>query len=180
MPLLFGNTASAGLGSTTSYESISSQLLTSAAPYVEFSSIPSTYRHLQVRISSIGNGTTLVARYNSDTGSNYSFHRFANFYNDTFETAGQGTRTSLAVQYTGNNNDATQFAGIMDIFDYSNGTTWTTFVNQNGIDGNGSGNLGTWSGAWFSTAVVTTIRFYPEDGSNLFANSRFSLYGIKG
>lgn len=187
MPLLTTQSAkSYGFGSVSinllgSFETIQTQYVTSATPYVEFTSIPSGYRDLQVRISAIGNGTTMVARFNGDTGSNYSFHRIMGIYNSaTAESAGQTSRSSLAVSYLGNNNSLTQFANIMTISDYSNGTTWTTFVNQNGINGSGSGSLGVWSGAWFNTAAVSTIRFYGEDGSNILAGSRFSLYGIKG
>jgi hypothetical protein len=164
-----------------SYEAIGTTYVTSATPYVEFSSIPSGYKDLQVRISGVGNGTTMVARFNNDTGSNYSFHRIYRPYSSsTANSDGQTGRTSLAVSYLGNAQSTTQFANIMNILDYSNGTTWTHFVNQNGIDGNGSGNLGVWSGAWFNTAAVHTIRFYGEDGSNVQPFSRFSLYGIKG
>jgi hypothetical protein len=164
-----------------SYEAIGTTYVTSATPFVEFSSIPSGYKDLQVRISGVGNGTTMVARFNSDTGSNYSFHRIMGIYNSaTAGSDGQTGRTSLAVSYLGNAQSTTQFANIMNVLDYSNGTTWTTFMNQNGINGSGSGSLGIWSGAWFNTAVVNTIRFYGEDGSNIQPFSRFSLYGIKG
>lgn len=164
-----------------SFEAIATTYVTSATPYVEFSSIPSGYKDLQVRITGVGNGTTMVARFNSDTGSNYSFHRIyrPHSYATAYADAQTG-RVTLAVSYLGNGSGNTQFVNIMNILDYSNGTTYTTFLNQNGIDGSGSGNLGLWSGAWFNTAAVHTIRFFGEDGSNIQPYSRFSLYGIKG
>lgn len=182
-PILKGVVASQITGrlSTNSYESIATNYVTSATPYVEFSSIPSGYRDLQVRITGIGNGTTMVARFNSDTGSNYSFHRIYRPYSSTSGGSdGQTGRTSLAVSYLGTGNSSTQVSNVMNIFDYSNGLTWTSFLNQTGVDGSGNGNTGVWSGAWFNTAAVHTIRFYAEDSSNILANSRFSLYGIKG
>jgi hypothetical protein len=47
------------------------------AANVEFTNIPNTYTHLQIRISSLGSANTassLSGTYNGDTGSNYSSH----------------------------------------------------------------------------------------------------------
>jgi hypothetical protein len=82
MPIL-GIIASAITGNlvTTSYESIATVTVGSGgAANVEFTSIPATYTHLQVR----GIGRSLEAntgvdvqylRFNSDTGSNYAWHQ---------------------------------------------------------------------------------------------------------
>ena len=59
----------------TSYESIATNSLSGATSY-SFSSIPSTYKHLQIRFNMIvGAGNDAIyTRANGDTGSNYATH----------------------------------------------------------------------------------------------------------
>ena len=74
---IFGSLSSGVAASTTSYESIATVTVGSGgAANVEFTSIPSTYAHLQVRaIFRNANATdTTFMRINSDTGSNYAWH----------------------------------------------------------------------------------------------------------
>ena len=65
-------------GVPTSYESIATVNPTGGASTISFSSIPSTYTHLQIRgIARRASGTGLAdisIRLNSDTGSNYAMH----------------------------------------------------------------------------------------------------------
>ena len=68
--------------STTSFESIATVTVGSGgSSSISFSSIPSTYKHLQVRCiarsSRTQNSGYGVIRFNSDTGTNYSYHSLA-------------------------------------------------------------------------------------------------------
>ena len=77
---MIGNIAAGlyGVGvtpSTTSFESIATATPSGSSPYVEFTSIGSGYKHLQLR--GVIRGTTndiADITFNSDTGSNYSWH----------------------------------------------------------------------------------------------------------
>ena len=63
--------------SPSSFESISTQTLSGSASSVTFSSIPSTYKHLQIRAIAqfSGGGVSYVPiTFNGDTGLNYSYH----------------------------------------------------------------------------------------------------------
>ena len=68
----------------TSYESIATVTVGSGgSSSIDFTSIPSTYTHLQLRMTarctaqSGGNPTNVYLRFNSDSGSNYAWHQLA-------------------------------------------------------------------------------------------------------
>ena len=77
---ILGIIASSGAaaGGGTSYESISTVTVGSGgAADVTFSSIPATYKHLQIRGISRNSGSGISigrVRFNSDTGTNYARH----------------------------------------------------------------------------------------------------------
>ena len=76
---ILGIIASSMLGVTSSYESIATTTVGAlGASSVTFSSIPSTYKHLQLRWIARSNRVAaqdfVDIRLNSDTGANYSAH----------------------------------------------------------------------------------------------------------
>jgi hypothetical protein len=159
------------------YESIQTVTVGSGgAPSITFSTIPGTYKHLQIRLSAI-NTTALgdiYMRFNSDTGSNYKAH----YLYGSGSTASAGVLTSTYVYggfiSTGSNTGV----GITDILDYTNTNKNTTSRTLMGADRNGSGDLALTSGLWLNTAAITSITLLP--GTNDFAqHSSFALYGIK-
>ena len=84
MSLILGILDSGGVAaSTSSYESIASITPTAGTINILFSSIPSTYKHLQLRCIVRGNWSGGAGPYtspaeitfNSDTGANYASHR---------------------------------------------------------------------------------------------------------
>ena len=171
---------------TNSYESISTQLLASDASTVTFSSIPSTYKHLQVRIFAQTNRGAVsydnaYLRFNSDTATNYSDH--ALYGNGASASAQAGsTRDNLRLGngFLGTTTGGSFGINIIDILEYANTNIYKTVRVLGGEDANGSGQVGLGSGNWRSTSAINTILFGP-DGSTVFkAGSRFSLYGIKG
>ena len=165
---------------TNSYESIATVTLGSAASSVSFTSIPSTFKHLQVRAvasSGTAGGFTTIFRYNSDSASNYSFHRVEGD-GSSAAAAGQASRTNGVLNYTVNTNIA---ATVMDILDYTSTSKTKTTRILTGNDNNGSGYVGLYSSGWFKTPeAITSIVFTIESGLNFAANTKFALYGIKG
>lgn len=149
---------------------------------ITFNSVPTTYKHLQIRASSrdttgTGNFNIQVGNGSVDTGSNYSWHYLLGQGSGS-ALAGNGTSTTSAL--IGQNSAGTSnFAGtIIDILDYANTSKNKTFRSLNGWDNNGAGAMFMWSGAWFNTAAVNTIKI---NASTSFAQySSFALYGIKG
>ena len=169
--------------STNSYESIATVTVGSGgAANIEFTSIPSTYQHLQIRaIFRNSNATdTTYMRLNSDTTSNYAWHTLRGNGSST-TAAGSSSQTNMEIPFaTYSGTTASVFAGLVtDILDYANTNKYKTIRNLGGADLNGSGRIDFVSGLWQSTSAITTIRFYPSAG-NFVEYSQFALYGIKG
>lgn len=178
--------------STNSYESISTTTLGSSQATITFSSIPSTYKHLQIRCLSRGTdagngGIGVRMRMNSDTGSNYSLHGV-----DAYQGASAGVEALAGASQAfmlnyfqpSAGNGSNIFAGaVIDVLDYQNSNKYKTVRSLGGYDMNGSVSgynyVGLYSGAWRNTAAVTQIDLICSGGS--FAQySSFALYGIKG
>jgi hypothetical protein len=179
--------------SLNSYESIQTVTVTgSSTASITFSSIPQTYKHLQIRGilrgvgAGFGSGTFgVVGRLNNDSGSNYSNHVL--FGNGSSASAGAATsQTSEAiVNFPGTSETANSFgAFVLDILDYSNTSKFKTSRTLGGYDGNNTNGIVTFrSDLWQNTAAVTQIDLTAGiSGPNQFwaANSSFALYGIKG
>jgi hypothetical protein len=168
-------------GGGASYESIATVTVGSAVSSISFTSIPSTFKHLQVRAIQATTTTDddIECRFNSDTGSNYSVHRLRG--NGSAASAdGYANVTQFEV---GRSPSAASAFGplVFDILDYADTNKYTTGRSLFGSDGNGSGWIMLSSGNWRNTAAITTIQLRPSAGGNTFVtNSHFALYGIKG
>jgi hypothetical protein len=159
------------------YESIATVSVGSGgSSTITFSSIPATFKHLQIRgLSSNATGTqNRSIRINTDTGANYAWHQLTG----DGANAGAASQASVAFAYVGYEQGTTVGATIIDILDYAN-TNKNKVVRAFGAsDANGSGLVHLRSGLWINTAAITQIQLY---GSNNFAQySHFALYGIKG
>ena len=161
-----------------SYESI--QTITVGAggsASVEFTSIPATYTHLQVRVLQKSNSAgDLNFTFNSDSGSNYSRH----YLYGEGSSAASGGVASQSLGYIGYNPSSTIFqASVIDILDYRNTNKYKNVRSLVGTDTNGGGYIIFSSSLWLSTNAITTISF--NQGSNTISQySQFALYGIKG
>jgi hypothetical protein len=179
MPI-FGITASAIETAPVGYNSIASTIVGSGgASEIVFSSIPATYKHLQVR--GIARNTTadgnVRVQFNSDTGNNYSDHQL---YSDGGGYASYAT-TSAAYMQIGNMSTSSNIFSthVIDILDYANTNIHKTIKVLHGYDLNGGGLLQYFSGNWRSTSAITTVRVFA--GNNNFAQySAFALYGMEG
>jgi hypothetical protein len=192
MPIL-GIMASAISGNLTQpsdYESIETVTVGSGgSSSISFSSIPATYKHLQIRynarstVANVNDGYTSI-RFNGDsTNGNYYFYHVMQG-DGASATAGSGGTN--AIIYTGvtagNSAGANVFgSGVIDILDYTSTSKYKIPRALSGMDNNGAGKISLSSGVWFNTAAVTSITV----GANAFGNnfmeySSFALYGIKG
>ena len=173
--MLAGNTAFL----PTDFESIATITVGSGgASNVEFTSIPSTFAHLQIRISSLGSANTassLSGTYNGDTGSNYSSH----WLTGNGSSASAGSTANDNIQYFGFSLHSSESnTSIVDILDYANTNKYKTMRCLTGVDRNGSGSVWLFSGSWRNTNAITSIKITPNSGSfNQY--SRFALYGVK-
>jgi hypothetical protein len=148
---------------------------------IEFTSIPSTYTHLQIRgLFRQANGEAILMQFNSDTASNYACHAL---YGDgaTVSANGAASRANIPIERnSGMPTGANIFgAGVIDILDYANTNKYKTVRALSGHDNNGSGYVNFESGLWMSTSAITSIKLFTA--GNVYAQyTQFALYGIKG
>jgi hypothetical protein len=168
--------------STNSYESIATVTVPSGGQSsISFNSIPSTYKHLQIRFIARGlSGGAIYTQFNGDTATNYSAH---NLNGDGATAAAQSqtsTNTPLIIRNGGISTTANIFtAGIVDILDYANTSKNKTLRSLSGQDLNGSGLIELASNAWYITSAITSITM-TQNGTGFAQFSSFALYGIKG
>lgn len=175
-------------GVANSYESISTVTLSSSTPSISFSSIPSTYKHLQIRglVRSDRAGQTqdiLGIRLNGDTtAANYAAHWLQG---DGASAAGSNTIGGNPYAWNGYSPAASSTSGnfgvmVLDLLDYANTNKNKVTRMLGGNDQNGSGIVHLWSTLWAQTSAVTSVTILPVFGSNLVSGSTLALYGIKG
>ena len=149
------------------------------ASSISFTGIPLGYKHLQIRNSYMqtSGGQNVTARFNGDTGANYSYH---NFYADGAGSAGANGSGGSSVMYCGYSQVNTTYytsIDIIDILDYSNTNKYKTMKSLSGSDANGSGLIRIASGSWQSVNPVETITI--TSGADFAQHSTFALYGVK-
>jgi hypothetical protein len=175
---------------TSSYESIQTVTVgAGGSSAASFTSIPSTYKHLQIRClvksTSAGNDAwalSLQGYLNADTTvSNYAYHRI---YGDGSTVVAGGAADAIGqLGFIPSAGLTNVFApSIIDILDYTNTNKFTTFRAINGSDSNnvGGGYVGFQSQLWKNTAAVNAIEFRAGASGTFAQYSSFALYGIKG
>ena len=117
-------------------------------------------------------------QFNSDTGSNYSFHYLLG---NGSGTAAGGFANQSAIGWKTPSTSANIFsAAILDILDYQNTNKYKTTRSLAGDDFNGSGAVVMHSGNWRNTAAISTVTITLTGGNSFAQYSSFALYGIKG
>jgi len=169
---------------TNSYESIATVSVGSGGTStISFTSIPSTYKHLEIRgIGQINTGTEYaLVRFNSDSGANYSIHFLSG--NGSAASAGAATSANQAAMFYGMGMPSTANtfgAGVCTILDYADTNKYKTVRSLDGFDANGSGGIELVSSSWRNTAAITSISLTPNSSKTFTQYSQFALYGIKG
>ena len=172
---------------TGSYESIASATGTGSSGTITFSSIPSTYKHLQVRFIGRSTGTNIATSITvNGATSGYAYHSLRGDGASAGVTGGAGqTSFSLIDTITGSNSTAGMMgAGILDIHDYASTTknkTLRYFGGFNTNNGPDDGVVSLQSCLRASTTAITSIELRTDGFANYWStNSVFALYGIKG
>ena len=184
MSPIIGIMASANWSSAnaSSFESIASASGTGSSGTITFSSIPSTYQHLQVRL--LGNTSTTQASWGvrlngSSTATDYTAHKLTG--NGSTATAGayaNNTNTYLWCGETGGV-AANMNVAIIDIQDYALTTNKKTIRTFTGVDNNSTiGFVTLSSGLYMQSTAISSLTIYC--GSNWSSTTQVALYGIKG
>jgi len=162
--------------STNSYESIATLAGTGSSGTISFTSIPSTFKHLQLRLFGLtASSAEWALKLNADAGviSHYVFGNGASVFagNDPGSANGQ-TLDTLALDSTN------PMVNVVDILDYTNTNKAKTCRWLGGSDRNGSGRVWLGSSLFTTTAAITSLTIYAP--ANFTTTSSFALYGIKG
>ena len=167
------------------FESIATVTVGSGgAANIEFTSIPATYAHLQLRgIARSDRAQTQDfwrIQFNSDTGSNYSNHLLYGDGSSAIASA-EANATYAAVFYSSAaSTTASVFSGsVFDVLDYANTNKYKTLRGLSGMDYNGTGRIQFWSGNWRNTNAITSLKLTSDNSANFAQYSHFALYGIK-
>jgi hypothetical protein len=155
------------------YIPIATTTLSTAASSITFSSIPSTYTDL-VLVAKLtrDNAGSPIVRFNGDTSSNYS----ATYLDGNGTTVISSRSSNVTVGYINYNSDPV-LNGILivDLLNYSNTTTYKTYLANGSNAGNAVDRV---VGLWRSTSAISTILLAAENGGNYFAGGTATLYGI--
>lgn len=177
----FNSFSAGGGGAAADYELISTTILGSAAASVTFSGLGTSaaaYKHLQIRaVYKMDTASeTALMQFNGDTATNYRVHRLTG-NGSTVTSADFGPKGSLVPLNATGTATGVFSTSIVDIFDFASTTKNKTVRSLSGrLDTATEINL--YSGAWFSTAAITSITL-PATAGNIVTGSRFSLYGLK-
>ena len=161
------------------FESIATHTRTSSSTSaVEFTNIPQTYQHLQLRIfGQFGSNGHL--RLNSDSTSNYNYQYLGGDGTTAFSGNSEGSQNRMLAWGSGNNDGTHPQSIVCDLLDYTNTNKFKTGKFLWAWDKNGSGTVWIASGMWRSTNAVTSI-YIDANESTIYTGAHFALYGIKG
>lgn len=193
------STASAASNSVTpvvptSFDSIATITPSGSTSTITFSSIPSGYKHLQIRLIQkyTSTPTSLLpfsysVRMNGDTGTNYSYH-YLNGNGSSAAAGGLDTQNQILFENSAIRSATAQAnmfaAGIIDIADYSSTSKNKTLRAFTGVNQNssvaGENYVNLISGAWYNTSAVSSITIFSANTLFFTNTSSFALYGIKG
>lgn len=155
------------------------------ANVVDITSIPSTYKHLQVRIiarSDVEDAlyTSISCRPNLASGSGGDSNHSVVGNGSTVSATGATGSSSLNVGYIPRNQVTANVFGaaIIDILDYADTSKNKVVRTIAGTDANGGGQIHLMSAARYNTTAITSLRFLLSHG-NFIQHSTVALYGVK-
>jgi hypothetical protein len=166
----------------TTYEPIATTTLTGTSTSIVFSSIPQTYTDLVVIFTgtntTANNAMSLEVEMNGDSASNYS-------YTNLFENGSGSVSSVRASNYDGGNcgltNRNSMGIATIQFLNYSNSTTYKSWLSRFGALGGPEPQNGMVVGLWRNTSAITQLNFNrPAGQSGTFnVGCTFTLYGIK-
>ena len=184
MPILgIIDSAKAGnLWPANSYESIAT-LTPSSGTTASFTSIPSTYKHLQIRYNIMcASGNNVTYTVNNDSGNNYSGQGLGitntpsmRAYVYTASTPG------FLMGYGSTNGTSGTYpnVGIIDFIDYASTSKNKTVRAYAGVNSNNntSNCVELTQNTWYSLTAINRIDIFP---GTYASGTTIALYGIKG
>jgi hypothetical protein len=160
---------------------IASVSLGAGAGSFQFTSIPQTFTHLQMRYYFRGSDAGAISFLNVYLNGNayttdYSCHTMAGDGASAYATGTANAGGIGALYAPGASSTANCFAaGVVDVLDYTDTSKFKTTRVLTGYDANGAGQAILGSGVLRSTAAITSLGIF---NFTSVANCRVDLYGI--
>ena len=174
----------------TAFESIATATGTGSSSTITFSSIPATYKHLQIRAISrqfTGGNASQDGRFvfNGDTTSANYWEHFVEATGSTASSGSSDANPFLRVRRMSQGSAASaSYMGvtIVDIHDYASTTKHKTIRAISGSEDNATvySTIDLGSGLWRNTAAINSISITISGSNHYTTDSTFALYGIKG
>jgi hypothetical protein len=177
-----GILASSGGAPAGSYELIQTVFGTGSSGVIDFTSIPSTYRHLQIRYTAKNTSTNadLHVTFNNVTSGSYARHHMVGNSISTASAAATSASNIALIDGVAPSTTANVTTnGVIDILDYSRtGKNKTLRALYGLIQAYSTSRIYVASGFLNQTSAITSVKL-TASGNNFATVSRFSLYGIK-
>ena len=146
---------------------------------VTFTSIPSTYKSLQLRwINMTQDDIVLVL--NGDNGNNYTSHNLTSSSGGVYP--GWGISNPYVYVDAGwyTSNGTAPEVAIIDFQDYASTTKNKTMRIVHGSDRNSTttGDISLVSSLWLNTNAINSIKVFSSGATNFASGTSFALYGI--
>lgn len=146
---------------------------------MDFTGIPGNYTDLilTMTLQSVSAATTwgYTMRLNGDSGSNYSTTWM---YGNGTSAVSTRQSNATALRLGGDLPTSGFSVNTVHLLNYSNSTTFKTFLNPNGT-ASADANMNV--GLWRSTVAITSVqvRGNNDGGLNMAVGSTFTLWGVK-
>jgi hypothetical protein len=171
------------------FDSIATQIASGSGTTITFSSIPTTYRYLQLHsyFALTNNDTDITIRFNGDSGTNYTKSQF---YSTGTQSGGATQGTTSARGLTSSAGPVwygSGTSGFVSTVSYIYDSNATDKVKtQHTLTGGSVDSAGTNQGIfhrmglWNNSTDAITSMVLTSSGGNIISGSHFALYGIKG
>lgn len=167
------------------FRQLAETVLSGTASSIDFTSIPGTFRHLLLvvygRTDEAATSSTLLARFNNDSGANYDYQLDAGTGSTAQAVESQGQTSARIGSLPGASASANLF-GVCDlrVLHYANSANNKAALSVYGLKwGTSSGQMIAANGAqfWRNNAAIDRITILPGSG-NLVAGTVATLYGL--
>lgn len=188
---LIGSSKGFGWGSLVSpspaFESIATYNGAGSSGTVTFNSIPSTFKHLQLRgflttstPGTSGDSTVYQLGFNGVSSASFTEHGLygTGTGSGSLSNSNTGSGQAYMVPFVQSFSDTTPLVFIVDILDYASTSKNKTIRSFNGNERNGSGQIGLFSGLFISTSAISSLTIV-NPSYNYSTASVVGLYGIK-
>lgn len=164
---------------TNTYTALATLTLTGSDASITFSSIPATYRDLVLVIGSAKSASgnpAVVARFNSDSGTNYPYVRMTGNGSGSGASASITTDTFLNLAAAFGINTTENATILVQIMDYSATDKHRPVLVRSNLAGAGVEAI---AGRWANSAnAINQIEIFNTSSISFATGTTFNLFGI--